>query len=1261
MVDFRVASAYEAARIAATRLGLPWPLLGSRPSPPAIADTPGDLQEAPVSRTEVEATFLVLAPEYSPDSVTMRFAVPHAVADSLGQIDAGRSSLGRRLFPVLYPVHPQPDVRWGLVVAAPSWLRARVILCLDLTLIDGRIFSTVAPPDLDKHILLNMAGLSGGAAVEVYLGDSDEPAEYGAVLFVSNGDCISFVPAGEPLEFRCSLQAMLSAPFGWAGGPAFPQAPPGDRFCVVSEGLYFDFLIYPDRGALYRSDLARRLGVPANMLCLQPAAPRQQDVTLYGRHCRTVICAGSSPRRNEDDVALLDCRPILEGWGKVFTTDRWLDVGALRRSLALAAPEGFVVELSGCCTHWNWLWLNPGQVVVVSYVTQDQIGLEASRGPRHEESADGADPDGTSGTAHFGKGTYGTPSPPQSTTEKETMHTPWTGWNALGSTFSRFGDAWDAIGFLTPSRQTCLRFGICLCSDFASLVRGVVKWGSGFLGHAKSSGIHDPTSVTLPSPDLDTPLEVVHCKLLEEPVDMGSVPDHALQGARTAARALGVGWPFPPYRWTMLPPDEEDTDRASLADADMVTDVVFYLLTPGFTGEQVSTSMILPQTAGDALDIVQTRRSAARRELFPVLVPVTPQLDLGWGVALAVPAWVQNRVIVCLDLSLFDNRIVPADVPAHADYHSLCESAGLAPDTDADIYLPGAAAPLPRGLDCQLWTGACIAFVPSGSRRPEAFDLGAMLRTHLGWEQNPTLPRDSLDNGYCIVGRRGQCLFRLHADRARLYQSDVALLVDVRPDRVVLTPASEQPMNVCVNGWDCRAVVAATDRQERYDWSEGRATARVGLLDCRAALLGWLVVHTWDDWLLLDPIRRHLDLSAPEGWHTIFPQFPRDWTWIWFQPGQIILVAYAADAPVRSEPARTVIDTPGPAAVQPDESPGGEPPFPSAQSEEDAMLPLLSDRRPLPSGLTETEPAVLSPTEAGLRPCNWEHLGGENGKWSLGHRQDANSFGTLSLTPAAYLPEFSPFGFLGTPEKLAVSCPLLWNLHRPAHRAYKLLQEPVRTGTPADRAFDRARAGTRLLGVDWPLPPYAWPLDANVTDDDDYQDAVEAAPGLFDLSFYLLTPDYTFEQLDLSVVLPQTLWDVLEVVQTCRQAERASFFPNLIPVVPQPDPGWGILIAAPAWPSLHAIVCCDLSFYDGRIIAVCVPRWTDSHLLCELVGLSPLAEVDIYLPYATVPLRRGDECDLNPGSLVTFLRPGSQRPPHFRHTCYVEFAFGMGT
>ena len=411
--------------------------------------------------------------------------------------------------------------------------------------------------------------------------------------------------------------------------------------------------------------------------------------------------------------------------------------------------------------------------------------------------------------------------------------------------------------------------------------------------------------------------------------------------------------------------------------------------------------------------------------------------------------------------------------------------------------------------------------------------------------------------------------------------------------------------------------------------------------------MGWLVVHTWEDWLLLDPIRRNLDRSAPEGWHTVFPQFPRDWTWIWFQPGQIILVAYEENTPARLELVNADIATQGPDAIHPDEIPGHEP-FPSsdpAESGDASSYPSGGQAQPF--NRVGSVPDTSCSATLGSWTCLLQYPPEQHGKWSLGHLQHANLFGTLSLTPADCSPEYLPLGPLGILWKFVSGYLPHWDQNPSAESTCKYLQEPVRTGTPADRAFDRARASTRLLGTGWPLPPYDWPLDVDLTDDEESQAAVATDTGLFDLSFYLLTPDYTFEQLDLSVVLPQTLWDTLEVVQTCRQADRASFFPCLIPVVPQPDPGWGVLIAAPAWPSPRVIVCCDLSFYDGRIIAVCVPRCADSYLLCELVGLAPLAEVDIYLPYGVVPLQRGEECDLISGNLVTFMRPGSQRPPTF--------------
>ncbi|OLQ10207.1 hypothetical protein AK812_SmicGene6142 [Symbiodinium microadriaticum] len=344
----RASGAYEAARLATVQLGLPWPMPEADPIPPVMIDE--DSEEAATSEelTLINVTFLVSVPEYCPDSVTMQIAIPQTVAEAIELLDLCRSRAGREMFPELYPVHPQPDVRWGLAVAAPSWLSTRVILCLDLTLIDGRIFATVAPPELDKHILLNMAGLSGGAMVDVYLADQAEPVEYGTELLVANGDCISFVPAQNPLELRCPLQNMLRTHLGWADGPAFPQTHPGDRFCAVADGFYCDFLLLPVRAAFYRADRAARFQLSVHTLCIQPASPRQSDVTIYGRQCRTALCVGTSPRRNDDEVGLLDCRPILEGWSKVYTADRWLDVGALRHSLSLAAPEGYRVDFSGC-------------------------------------------------------------------------------------------------------------------------------------------------------------------------------------------------------------------------------------------------------------------------------------------------------------------------------------------------------------------------------------------------------------------------------------------------------------------------------------------------------------------------------------------------------------------------------------------------------------------------------------------------------------------------------------------------------------------------------------------------------------------------------------------------------------------------------------------------------------------------------------------------------------------------------------------------
>ena len=156
-------------------------------------------------------------------------------------------------------------------------------------------------------------------------------------------------------------------------------------------------------------------------------------------------------------------------------------------------------------------------------------------------------------------------------------------------------------------------------------------------------------------------------------------------------------------------------------------------------------------------------------------------------------------------------------------------------------------------------------------------------------------PRDRLDNGYCVAGPDGPVLYRLHAERAVYYKADIALLAGLHPLRVVVTPATPQPTDVCLRGWECRAVISATDREEHVTWDGDTHVPTIGLLDCRPLLGGWLSLSTRQTWLDLEPVRWTLNQSAPQGWHAIFPGLPAHWTWVCLQPGQVIVAAFAPD------------------------------------------------------------------------------------------------------------------------------------------------------------------------------------------------------------------------------------------------------------------------------------------------------------------------------------------------------------------------------
>ena len=325
-----------------------------------------------------DVSFALFAPEYADEEITMQVLLPQSAADVLDLLDTCRGRVGFELFPRLCTVHPQPLSHAVAVLMLPHWLSDRVGVCLDLSQCDGGVFAAVTPQWTDRFALLNMAGLSAAANVMVFPPGSAQQLEPDDAVWVCDGDCIRFAFPGDALIARPSLSEILSLSNVLEGRPA-PRLP-GDRYCLVGTGFYCDFELYPERSFLYRADIASRMRVAADRAIVSPARPRIENATVYGRVCRTVIAVGSrDPAVSSRDghVGLLDCRPILEGWRRLFAPEGWLDIESLRVQMSHGAPADHTVCFSDCPDHWTWLWLEPGQTIRVTYRPTSSSGSTA--------------------------------------------------------------------------------------------------------------------------------------------------------------------------------------------------------------------------------------------------------------------------------------------------------------------------------------------------------------------------------------------------------------------------------------------------------------------------------------------------------------------------------------------------------------------------------------------------------------------------------------------------------------------------------------------------------------------------------------------------------------------------------------------------------------------------------------------------------------------------------------------------------------------
>ena len=367
----------------------------------AFRQVPGVLDQEPTDDEQdedatIRAKVLVLSLEALPEELDLRLTAPCSLPQFLDVADEHRDPERSRLLPQLVPVVPQPTQFWATIIALPNWADQEPVAVLNLLRLDRRIFLAPLPFVLNKEILCRVAEVSQPDTVDVYAFGSYLPLPDDHDFDLVPYGCIFFLPRGARHAQGSDLAWMLLSPYTWDPEAVLPQTPGGPigrHFCCVRDSGHRAFVLQPDRAPYFRQDMQAFFDLYQDHLLVQPANPRITDVVLNGFHCRGVIGLAISdilPTRGappEVVVALLDCRPLLQGWQLIVAPEGRVDHAALTEDLEVFAPAGFQAQVEGAEIFDGFLRVLPGHVLLAQFVpcTTSSESEEDSDAPDSDE------------------------------------------------------------------------------------------------------------------------------------------------------------------------------------------------------------------------------------------------------------------------------------------------------------------------------------------------------------------------------------------------------------------------------------------------------------------------------------------------------------------------------------------------------------------------------------------------------------------------------------------------------------------------------------------------------------------------------------------------------------------------------------------------------------------------------------------------------------------------------------------------------------
>ena len=702
----------------------------------------------------------------------------------------------------------------------------------------------------------------------------------------------------------------------------------------------------------------------------------------------------------------------------------------------------------------------------------------------------------------------------------------------------------------------------------------------------------------------------------------------AAEGSTGIYAAISSG-PLDPAH---LPP--ERTDATAPAEG-----IWFLLFSPDRRPETLWIMAQAPYTWDEALTSIIAARDPTHSELYGYICQVQPQPSAEFASLICLPMWARQRVAVLLDSRSFDGRMYCLTIDPWIQWGSFLLHTGLSDTDDFVVVVNGAARA--RGRPLILKQGDLIQVLEYGASIPPTFDLGDLMFIGDCWEADPPLAFSSSFSHYWVLheGSSRGIDADFHAiNNVYGFQEFAADALQFAQHRTTLKTASPQIIDGVYKGILCRAVVLVTECLPTIPVPPARLTVplTVVFLDMRPVLGGfnWRILARGET--ALNVFTKGLNLEPPLGYHIHIAGGSRTVrkgvTFLQAADRAVLVISYVEQAIVGADPTAD------------DDSSSSSTDF---GSNHDAGGP----DNPMRDTLSATR--SRSPRHNRTKRRNRGNRGGAGSMDPPATLVVAKLDVLVALLKQIAVrdirTELHGYYLEGPQSPFAPPEEVHKEVCSPAAEGatHKILVEP--TGGSVNSAVIMAclRYAAPRLGFPW---RYMTPINAlRIEDgsDSDSDDDVLPSPPVR-VCFRILMPGYDAERVEVSLVFPTTVAEVIPLVQDARCRTRVQNFPRLLPASPQPLIGDGVFIACPAWSVEVATsrrqVCIDCSALDGRLYSALIPPYIYGAGIPDLVNLPSNLEYSVFAgPYGDL-LQWDSQCHLVDGDTI-FVRPEESAPP----------------